>query len=279
MKKKALMVLISLFMLSILAGCSNEKVNEKLNELLFVNKIISYIEIEETDKVEEEKTDVVVLDSNPFIEGGNSSSETKDDVSSLDTFVYLDWGTYSSNIEVDLDLIALLVDKNGKSKIENLISFNNFGSDSAVHMGDDSEGVECIYLNLNILPKDIEKVYFFCYNYENEWDNLSKLSIRLESLVENYEGKIRLENFENEDSSSNYYGVTSENVVSTHGSIPASAIKLGVYERRGPMWYLNDSTESIKDLNAYFRKFGIVTSDYDSLYFVEKAKEEARLAE
>ena len=59
MKKKALMVLISLFMLSILAGCSNEKVNEKLNELLFVNKIISYIEIEETDKVEEEKTDVV----------------------------------------------------------------------------------------------------------------------------------------------------------------------------------------------------------------------------
>ena len=53
MKKKSIFIALSLIFLICLSGCSKEEITEKLNEVLFVNKIIDYLEIEETNEVVE----------------------------------------------------------------------------------------------------------------------------------------------------------------------------------------------------------------------------------
>ena len=239
-----------------LSGCSLnvDDVKATLNEVLFVNKIISYIEVDLAELKEDPASSSSSSQSeisNPFIE---KKEETT--VTSLDTFVYLKWGTYG-NAEADLDLMALLVDKAGLSNPEYLINFNklNNKNNSVVHMGDDSKNSETIYLNLNDIPSDVDKIYLICYNYNNDWKSLSKLLYSIDSLSEKYEEKIEM--VDAEMSTSNY----------------SSAIKLCVLERRGPIWHFKVGCEEILDLNAYLYNFGIETTEYTSVYLTQKAED------
>lgn len=262
MKKITLLFFCFLLLFS-LTGCSKEEIKETLNEVLFVNKIISYIEMDMSElKEDSTNSNVPQPDvSNPFID---KKEETT--VTSLDTFVYLKWDTYS-NIETDLDLMALLVDKSGLSKSEYLVNFNNLNvqNNSVVHMGDDSKNSETIYLNLNDIPSDVDKIYLLCYFYNNDWGSLSKLSYSIDSLSEKYDERIKIGSINNEDGS----------VIVDYSSV----IKLCVFERRGPIWHFKVGTENILDLNEYLGKFGIETTEYTSAYLVQKAKEEAERIE
>ena len=250
--KKRIMLLCLVLALFTLSGCSFnvDDVKATLNEVLFVNKIISYIEVDLAELKEDPASSSSSQSeiSNPFIE---KKEETT--VTSLDTFVYLKWKTYG-NVEADLDLMALLADKAGLSKPEYFINFNNLNNknNSVVHMGDNSKNNETIYLNLNDIPSDVDKIYLICYYYYNDWNSLSNLAYSIDSLSEKYEEKIEMVN--PELTTSNY----------------SSAVKLCVLERRGPIWHFKVGCEEILDLNAYLYNFGIETTEYTSVYLTQK---------
>ena len=266
-------------MLMSLTACSKQEVQEKLNELLFVNKIIDIIELEEVETESSSASNIPTppSENNPFIA---DKDENKTMVSGNDTFIYLNWTpTYGS--ETDLDLMVLLVGDNGKTDITNLINYNNFSSSDevAVHMGDSTDESECVYLNLDNIPKNISKIIVYCYNYSNDWNKLSKLKLKIDSLNEKYETDIRAGNINPLD-----YGMEfgSSSSVSFSKSV-SSAVLICSYERRGPIWYLNKDMVEIFDLNSQLSYYGVYTKDYSSAYLDEQARiaaekeEQARL--
>lgn len=273
--RKCILCILSVLLLLTLTACSNEK----LNELLFVNKIIELIELEEeVDNISSTSTNVPTppLENNPFIADEEENNDIS--VSGNDTFIYLDWSTSWSDI--DLDLMVLLVNSNGKAEQSNLINYNNFNysEDIAVHMGDSVTDNECVYLNLDNILEDISKIYIYCYNYTNEWDKLSLLNFRVDSLNEKFETNINI-------GSNGYADYTVETATDEYGNIistskaPVSAVQLGVYERRGPIWYLNKEMVEIVNFNKYLSRYGISTTDYSSAYLDELARLEAEKLE
>ena len=272
--KKYIACILGILMLSSLTACSYS--NETLNELLFVNKIIDLIEIEETEKTDGVSSNIPTppSENNPFIA---DEVENKTTVSGNDTFIYLDWSPAYGH-EIDLDLMVLLVGSNGRAEQTNLINYNNFsGSEEvAVHMGDRQVDSECIYLNLDKIPSNISKILVYCYNYSNNWDDLSKLKVKVDSLNEKYESDIRAGKINPID-----IGVEfgSESTGVTYGYSVSNAVQICSYERRGPIWYLNKEMTEIFNLNNQLAKYGIYTKDYSSAYLDEQARLEAERLE
>lgn len=272
--KKYIACLLGIVMALSLTAC--EYSNETLNELLFVNKIIDMIEIEDAVTSQGDTSNVPTppSENNPFIA---DSEENQTAISGNDTFIYLNWTPEYGN-EIDLDLMALLVKSNGKAEQTDLINYNNFSSvgEVAVHMGDSPSDSECIYLNLDKIPEDITKIYVYCYNYSNNWHNLSKLKLKVDSLNEKVETDIRAGKINPIDTDVEF---GSSNTAGSYVRSVSAAVQICSYERRGPIWYLNQNMTEIYDLNSQLSKYGIYTKDYSSAYLDEQARLEAERLE
>ena len=135
--------------------------------------------------------------------------------------------------------------------------------------------METLYLNLNDIPSDVDKIYLFCYFYNNDWNSLNKLSYSIDSLSEKYEEKIQIGSV----NKTNVYNNSETDGIIADNSDYSNAIKLCIFERRGPIWHFKIGCEKILDLNEYLSKFGIETDEYTSIYLIQKAKEEAERIE
>lgn len=110
--------------------------------------------------------------------------------------VGLSWENLSPNEEADVDLLALMLDKNSKLLNKNdLIFYNNLFSRTGAlfHTGDNKTGNsslddEVILANLSQIPNSIRHIKFAILNH-NQNNNIANISFRIARLDDIYDTK------------------------------------------------------------------------------------------
>lgn len=288
MKKLIILFSFSLILL-IFSGCSKDK----LNETLRVDKIIDYIEVDNTNT---ENTNPIEgsQHNEENIDLSNIKEENQNKSSKSDNFIYVNWKSLDDS-DLDLDLVAVLVGNNKLSIKDRIINYTNLelSNQSVIHMGDEKQESECIYLNLENIPKDVEKIYLICYNCTKEWRNLKELNVNIETLNKSVTTDIlpmllNEDIYELENMYNQLYGTNLEETeeieeieettnleVEDLNDIEKnkksySAIILCSYERRQLDWKLSETVEFIDDFNQFLINKGINSDIYIEVSQSEK---------